>query len=341
MKPYRYIKLSDTDRILIENGIRNGKTHHFRERCRAISLSNKGHTIPQIAFLLEKRCETIRAWFNKWKLRGLAGLYIQPGRGLKPILKIIDQELIAEVKKKIKEQPLKLLSILDGISEFVGQKVSKAILIKFLKKLGYSYRRIRKRLKKSPDQVEYNRKLDEITELIRLEKNKFLTIYYADESGFNETPCVPYGWQQKGEPLSIPSQRGRRWNVFGIMSSDNQLFARKTNGSIKSLFVINCIDTFANSSDRSPRSVIILDNAKIHHSQEFKDKIPQWKELGVEIFYLPTYSPHLNRIETFWRKCKYEWLLPNDYQSWKNLTSKIEQILDKFGTLYSIQFQNY
>ena len=114
------------------------------------------------------------------------------------------------------------MSILEGISTYVGKKVSKAILIKFLKKLGYSYQRIRKRLKKSPDEAEYNRKLDEITELIRLEKSKFLTIYYADESGFNETPCVPYGWQHKDELLSSPSQRGQRWNVFGIMLLDRK-----------------------------------------------------------------------------------------------------------------------
>ena len=66
-----------------------------------------------------------------------------------------------------------------------------------------------------------------------------MTIYYADECGFNETPCVPYGWQHKEEPLSIPTQRGQRWNVFGIMSSDNQLFTHKTKGSINSKFVIN------------------------------------------------------------------------------------------------------
>jgi transposase len=233
------------------------------------------------------------------------------------------------------------LSILEGISIVVGQKVSKAILIKFLKKLGYTYRRIRKRLKKSPDEAEYNRKLDEITELIRLEKSKFLTIYYADESGFNETPCVPYGWQHKDELLSIPTQRGQRWNVFGIMSSDNKLFSRKTKGSIKSTFVIDSIDAFANSPEREPRVVIKIDNATIHHSAEFKAKIPEWSELGVEIFYLPTYSPHLNRIETFWRKCKYEWLLPQDYQSWKHLTEKIEHILDNFGTEYQIYFKKY
>lgn len=168
-----------------------------------------------------------------------------------------------------------------------------------------------------------------------------MTIYYADESGFNETPCVPYGWQHKDELLSIATQRGQRWNVFGIMSSSNQLFANKTKGSIKSTFVINCIDAFANSLERAPRSIIFIDNAKIHHSAEFKAKIKEWAEAGVEIFYLPTYSPHLNRIETFWRKCKYEWLLPEDYQSWQKLTNKIEHILDTFGDEYKIKFKEY
>ena len=100
MKPYRFIALSESDSLSDENGIKTGGSHHFRERCRAISLSHKGQKVPQIAFLLEKRCETIRGWFDKWELLGLAGLDIQPGRGLKPTLNITDEELKAEVKKK-------------------------------------------------------------------------------------------------------------------------------------------------------------------------------------------------------------------------------------------------
>ncbi len=102
MRQYRFIKLTESASIAINNGIKFGKTHHFRERCRAIDLSNKGKTVPQIAYLLAKRCETIRQWFNNWEKNGLAGLEIQAGRGLKPTLNIQDKELIAEVKKKRK-----------------------------------------------------------------------------------------------------------------------------------------------------------------------------------------------------------------------------------------------
>jgi transposase len=101
MKPYRYIKsLSESDKIAVLEGIKFGKTHHFRERCRAIELSNRGEKVPQIAYLLNKRCETIYDWFNNWETSGLSGLEIQPGRGLKPILNRNSEELIAEIKKK-------------------------------------------------------------------------------------------------------------------------------------------------------------------------------------------------------------------------------------------------
>ena len=245
------------------------------------------------------------------------------------------------VKKKVEEQPLKLLNILSEISDFIGKTVSKDVLKKFLKSMRYSYRRIRKVLKKTPDPEIHDAKLKEILQLVGLEKKKFLKIYFADECGFNETPCVPYGWQSKDAPLTIPTTRGQRWNVFGIMSSDNQLFSYKTKGSIKSDFVIKAIDDFAQSKDRDPNSVIIVDNAKIHHSEVFKLKIDVWKEQGVDIFYLPTYSPHLNRIETLWRKCKYEWLLPQDFVSWQTLTDKIEYIFQHFGSEFTIDFKPF
>jgi transposase len=216
--------------------------------------------------------------------------------------------------------------------------VSKRVLQGFLKSLGYSYRRIRKRLKQSPDAAVYEAKVLELMQLLVLERQNFLKIYYADECGFNETPCVPYGWQPKDAPAHIVTSRGRRWNVFGIMSSDNQLFATKTTQAITSAFIINAIDTFADSPNRAPRSVIIIDNARIHHSAIFKEKCAQWQQLGVEIFYLPTYSPHLNRIETFWRKCKYEWFLPQDFTSWAAVTHKIDHIIAHFGSQYTIEF---
>lgn len=40
----------------------------------------------------------------------------------------------------------------------------------------------------------------------------------------------------------------------------------------------------------------------------FREKIAQWKQQKLEIFWLPTYSPQLNSIEILWRFMKYEWI---------------------------------
>ena len=172
-----------------------------------------------------------------------------------------------------------------------------------------------------------------------MEKTKYIGIYYGDESGFTETPYVPYGWQVKGENLSIPTQKGRRWNVFGIMDKFGNLFADKTLKSIDSEFVINCINSFSNNPAREPRSIIILDNAKIHHSNQFQANIDRWKKEGIEIFYLPTYSPELNLIEILWKKIKYEWFVPKDYESWGKITDKLNDIITNFGVKYKINFK--
>ena len=66
--------------------------------------------------------------------------------------------------------------------------------------------------------------------------------------------------------------------------------------AIKSDFIRDAIGAFAENPDQESRSVIMIDNANIHHSEAFKLNIKGWQQQGIEIFYLPTYRPHLNKI---------------------------------------------
>lgn len=127
-------------------------------------------------------------------------------------------------KKKVLENPIQIKGILASLSEQLGKNITKDILKRFLKKLRYSYRRIRQWVKGEPDPQIYKQKVQELATLIALEKNQFLTIYYGDESGFSTTPCVPYGWQLIDEPMTIPTERSKRRNVFGLMSKSGDLW---------------------------------------------------------------------------------------------------------------------
>jgi len=46
-----------------------------------------------------------------------------------------------------------------------------------------------------------------------------------------------------------------------------------------------------------PGDVIVIDNASFHHSQTIEEIVA---EAGCEIWYLPPYSPDLNKIEHWW-----------------------------------------
>jgi transposase len=59
----------------------------------------------------------------------------------------------------------------------------------------------------------------------------------------------------------------------------------------------------------STNSVLVLDNAKIHHDQELLDYLSAF---GVKVEFLPPYSPDLNPIETAFSTIK-QFLRRNRY----------------------------
>jgi transposase len=115
---------------------------------------------------------------------------------------------------------------------------------------------------------------------------------------------------------------------------DLNLYSKE--GSFSSQNVIDCVDKFCQKVKKT--TIIVLDNASIHKSKLFKSKLIVWLNLGVEIFYLPAYSPQLNKIELLWGKMKYEWIEFDAYQNFENLTKYIQKISSSFGKLYTINF---
>jgi len=86
------------------------------------------------------------------------------------------------------------------------------------------------------------------------------------------------------------------------------------------------------------KTVIILDNAPIHKSKIFMQKVKEWKLQDLYVFFLPTYSPELNIIEILWRRIKYNWQPFDSYLNFQNLTENLNYVLNNFGTKYDIIF---
>jgi putative transposase len=44
------------------------------------------------------------------------------------------------------------------------------------------------------------------------------------------------------------------------------------------------------------RGVVFLDHAPFHRSRGFREAVERWRARGLEVAYLPRYSPHLNPV---------------------------------------------
>lgn len=163
-----------------------------------------------------------------------------------------------------------------------------------------------------------------------------IDLYYGDGSGFSLVPYIPYAWQEIGTTIEVPSFKSKTLNLFGIWDAKNDLNLYSVDGSLTSDIVIEYINDF--SEKITKKTILVLDNAPIHKSKLFKMKKKEWAEKGLEIFHLPSYSPHLNLIEHLWRFMKYEWIEFSVYNCWENLLKYVEKVAKNFGLLYTINF---
>jgi transposase len=188
--------------------------------------------------------------------------------------------------------------------------------------------------KQDPEQVADKQACLEA--LVELEQQGHIDLFYGDESGFCLTPVMAYSWQYPGEQIRIFPQKGKRLNIFGLLSTDNRLTSFHQEGIVDTAFLIKCINEWLPTLIKP--TVLVLDNAPTHQAKAFLAQLPDWEEKNLFIFFLPTYSPHLNKIQTLCRKVKYEWLKPPNYASWNKIQQAITNIFDNFESQYTIKF---
>lgn len=190
---------------------------------------------------------------------------------------------------------------------------------------------------KKTDEQEKEFARQDLAELTKKADRGLLDLAYFDGSGFNLWAKVVYAWQKRGTRIVIPVSKGKSQNVLGFMWHRCQKFESFVfEGAIDSNVVINCFDSIAHRIKR--QTVVVIDNAPIHRSEEFEEKIEQWAKLGLKIYYLPTYCPSLNKIEMLWKKIKYDWLSWEAYGSYKNLCEELDKVLSNIGSKYQITF---
>ena len=132
----RYIEnLTSTEIQALEKGFKEGKSHTFRNRCKAILLSHQGYTTKQLCEIFGVKLLTIYRWLDRWESSNIDGLMDKEGRGRKPILDLSRADHVTVVEQAIEKSPKNLNKVLAQLKKELDVDLSKLSLKRFLKNL--------------------------------------------------------------------------------------------------------------------------------------------------------------------------------------------------------------
>jgi transposase len=105
--------------------------------------------------------------------------------------------------------------------------------------------------------------------------------------------------------VPFENPQGRRVNVLAAYRPDGPRPRLKWWSAAKTWTSADLLQFLGElPASKLPR-VVVLDNAGLHTSRAVKAERPGLARRGVYLYYLPPYSPELNRVEAVFRQVKY------------------------------------
>jgi transposase len=145
--------------------------------------------------------------------------------------------------------------------------------------------------------------------------------------------------------VRAPSGR-QRFNVLGALNAITQELVMVTNETyITASSVCELLERIAQLGLSMPITVV-MDNARYQRCRLVQEKAAV---LGIEILFLPTYSPHLNLIERLWKFVRKECLYAKYYEHFELFKQAIEHCLSEttglhkaaLSSLLTLEFQSF
>lgn len=126
------IELSESERFKLNLGFREGTSHCYRMRCKAVLLKSEGHSSKAIGEVVEMTQISVNKWVKRYLLEGISGLETRKGRGRKPIMDCSDEEA---VRKAIENDRQSVNKAREAWQNAVGKEASESTFKRFLSAL--------------------------------------------------------------------------------------------------------------------------------------------------------------------------------------------------------------
>ncbi len=225
--------------------------------------------------------------------------------------------------------PLTVAQAQGKIEELTGIKRSPTQIKLFLRRIGMSCRKVVFIPGKgaNPDKIKEQElfRQQKLEPLLKKAKEGKRAVFFVDAAHFVHRAYLGFIWCFTR--IFIPSPSGRkRFNVLGAINAVTKEVVTVTNDTyINALSVVELLVELSERGLDIPIT-LVLDNApyqKCHFVQDIAGF------LGIELLYLPSYSPHLNLIERLWRFVRKECLYSKYYEDFACFKKAISECLEK------------
>jgi len=315
------IRLTDAEARRLEQAFLQATDRKLRDRLQIVRLAHRGRPHQDIAADLGITPRTVQRWLNAYLDGGIQALRPRKARGHDPA---IPAHMAGEIRRWVIAGPAAQgldranwthAELADHLFKAHGIRASRSAMQRFCRRHGIRpYRPTYRHLRGDP--VKQAEAVEELAELRALAEAGELVLLSQDEARFPMVPTLTATLGVKGHRPTVGTRDCKDLlYVFAVINGitaamhanlvESPARAKQATGKSKTRRMQEAFAAHLRHvariypADRHQRVVLIIDNAPWHRGGPIDGALAECPHL--EFYRLPSYSPHLNVIERFWR----------------------------------------
>ena len=326
--------------------LRYWRFHHphprVQRKMEALYLKSQGLAPEDICRLCSIAKPTFYRYLHTYHAGGIAALKEVPFYKRQSPLAAYRTSIEADFRQR---PPASVAEAAARMADLTGLERGPTQVRQFLKSLGMQPRKVGQIPAKADVTAQEAFKTGQLEPRLAEAKAGQRLVFFMDAAHFVFAPFLGLVWCFERLFVKAPSGR-QRFNVLAALNATTrELFSVHNLTYITSETVCELLRLLAGAHPGIPRT-IVLDNAR---SQRCTLVQSLAHSLGIELLFLPAYSPNLNLIERFWKfvkkTCLYSKYYADHHAFQHAIIACIEQAPDKhkkeLESLLTLKFQSF
>ena len=343
------IALSEDEQRVVNAERDSHPEAHVRRKMLVVWLLHCGLTRAKAAEIASLSRQTVQRYVAAYRHGGLDGLRRWGIQG--PVSDLVAHT--TAIREALTDRPVRTAAeAAERIEHLTGLKRQPTQIRKFLKReLGFRWRRTRvipcPPKKELPDHIQEQNHFLETRLQPRLDEAIAgrRQVFFVDAAHFVFGTFLCCLWSLVRVFVKAASGR-QRFNVLGAWNAVTRELLTITNTTVvNTATMCDLLRAVADGGLVGPVT-LVLDNARYQRNVLVMGLA---KELGIELLFLPSYSPNLNLIERLWRFVKRKAVYGRYHPTFADFRAAIQDVLDrvptthaeKLASLMTLNFQEF